>query len=116
MHIKFKEDVNPLDLLQITKNCSILLLAVWDYMRDNNLEMVITSLKSDRANVKAVSKTHETGRAFDMRIKHLSPDQIDEISAYFNSKYRNIAAVSAKSNTPICAVVKPDHIHFQVSA
>ena len=114
MKIQFKHDVDPMDLLKLTQNCAILLVAVYDFLTERGIPMTITSLQGDRENVKAVSRTHESGRAFDIRIKHINNDQVKEIADYFNTSYHNIAAISARSGKPHCAVVKPDHIHFQV--
>lgn len=114
MKIQFKHDVDPMDLLKLTQNCAVLLTAVYDYLEERGLPMTITSLQGDRKNVKAVSRTHETGRAFDIRIKDIPSETVAEIADYFNVSYRNIAAISARSGKPHCAVVKPDHIHFQV--
>ncbi len=114
MKIQFKEDVDPMDLLNLTQNCAILLVAVHDYLNDRKLQMVITSLQSDRADVKSVSRTHEQGRAFDIRVRDFEKQDILEVADYFNTFYHNIAAISYRTKKPHCAVVKNDHIHFQV--
>ncbi len=65
-------------------------------------------------SVKAKSSTHATGRAFDIRTRHFDDETVFEMGQYFNTYYRNIAAISYSTQKPHCAVVKKDHIHFQV--
>ena len=112
--ISFKEDVDPKDIWKFTDLCRILFTEVMYYFYENNLDLKITSLHSDRVNVKAISRTHETGRAFDISIKRLSADQIVDIEKYFNCRFKNIAAISYSDGRARCAIAKSDHIHFQV--
>lgn len=113
--VEFKEDVEPSDIKWFTHNCAILFVAAMKYFQERNLQFVITSLKSDRsANLKTVSKTHEEGRAFDVRSRHLNQQQIDDCVAYFEKHYKNIGAISYSTMKPAPCVYHNNHFHFQV--
>ena len=112
--IVFKDDVDPRDIWKFTENCRILFVEVMQYCENHDILMTITSLQSDRKNVKSVSTTHEDGRAFDIRTGDMMPDEAMDMVLYFNHNFRNIAAISYKTKEPRCAKLAKDHIHFQV--
>lgn len=116
--MSFKQDVNTKDLSNLTKNCQLLLLGLIKYCAGKEIPLVITSLISDRDGVKSSSSTHREGRAFDVRTFFWSDRDIEDCVVYFNTYFRNIAAVSASDKIPRAAVYGDekhmDHIHFQV--
>lgn len=110
----FKEDVDPRDIFRFTELCRMLFVEVMIYCDNNGLTMTITSLHTDRKNIKSVSSTHADGRAFDIRTRDMMSDEAMDMVLYFNHHFKNIAAISYDTNEPTCAKLKKDHIHFQV--
>jgi len=112
--ISFKSGVDPKDIFHFTKLARILFVEVMQYFRDNNLELVVTSLRSDRMGINTASTTHEDGRAFDVRIRNLCPWEVENIVDHFNDQFSNLGAYSIRSGLPVTAHLEKDHIHFQV--
>lgn len=116
--VEFKEDIDVGDLKFITSNLTILLRTFIDYCQKKNLPCMITSLRSDRKNIKSVSNTHETGRAFDASVKGWDTDEIDACVHDFNRNYRNIGAISISDGVPRACIYHDSgygsHLHFQV--
>lgn len=116
--LTFKEDVDPRDIRLMTSLCVILFTELINFCKHRKLPLEITSLVNDRGNVKAKSSTHEDGRAFDVSLKGWSAFDIDDCVSYFNTYYRNIAAISSRDQKERAAVygdpLHLDHIHFQV--
>lgn len=112
--MNLKEDVNPYDFKHLQPAAWILLTAVVLYCHRNNLKLTITSLISDRQNVKAKSRSHDTGRAFDIRRRDWTDEDVSRFVAYFNTHYYDIGALSYTDKKVRVAVAKPDHIHLQV--
>lgn len=118
--VKFKKGVDPGDLRKMTANCGILFFEFINWCKYKRLPCEITSLISDRENVQAVSKTHETGRAFDASTRGWSTEDIDDCVFHFTTYFKNIAAISASDLKPR-AVIYHDaglgsHLHFQTSS
>ena len=116
--VTFKDDVDPSDLRKLTPSCGIIMVEFINWCRHKKLPCRITSLISDRKNVKAVSTTHEDGRAFDASTHGWDHQNIEDCTFHFNTYFRNLAAISAKDLKPR-AVIYHDaglgsHLHFQV--
>jgi len=116
--LEFKDDIIVNDLMFLTSNCSILFVEFMKYCQKNSLPCKISSIRSDRKNIRSVSKTHETGRAIDFSIRGWTTDDIDDCVHYFNRHYSNIAAISYSDGKPRAIVHHNfghgDHIHIQV--
>lgn len=112
--LKFKDDVNSKDLEQLKPATWILLSVVVLYCERWDLPLKITSLISDRENVKAVSTTHETGRAFDISVKGWTEKHIHRFCYFVNLNYTEIAAISSSDGKKRAAVFHNNHIHLQV--
>lgn len=116
--VVFKDDVDPRDIWKFTELCKILFMEVMTYCENHDILMTITSLQSDRKHLKLgvhrKSSTHEDGRAFDIRTRDMMADEAMDMVIYFNHQFKNIAAISSSTGEPRCAVLKKDHIHFQV--
>jgi len=111
---KVKKDVEILDLLNLTENMKELLLGASWWFEMHEIEFVITSIKSDRENVKSVSSTHEDGRAVDIRSNHLNEKQIKRFIQFCEDNYSHIGAISAKDNVVRPCVYHDNHFHLQV--
>jgi hypothetical protein len=114
--MEFKSDVNPFDLQHLQPATWILLTAVKLYCHNEKLPLVITSLISDRQGIglKTVSKTHDSGRAFDIRSRNWTQEDVDRFVAYFNTHYYDIGALSYKDKKVRVAKHHNNHIHLQV--
>ena len=111
---KVKKDVEVLDLLDATENLKELIKGAKWYFDMQELDFVITSIYSDRKNVKSVSTTHEDFRAIDIRSKHLSEKQIKRFIQFCEDNYSHIGAISAKNNVVRPCVYHDNHFHLQV--
>ena len=84
------------------------------FCRENNLALVITSLKSDRTNVQSVSSTHEDGRAFDIRTREWDRATIHKLEYFLNTNYSDLGAISKSNGAPRVAYYHNNHMHIQV--
>lgn len=109
-----KDDIVLEDLQRLTPAMWVVLTAVIMYTKRNNLPLTITSIISDRGQVNAVSKTHDQGRAVDIRISDWSKVHCQKLCFTLNTQYHDIAAISYSDRRPRCAILKKDHIHLQV--
>lgn len=91
----------------------------WFYER--GLEYLVTetvTTEVEDAALHRISASHREARAFDIRIKHLKAWQRRELQGYFNSKYKEIAAVTRSNHRPCLVVIhdsgKGIHAHVQI--
>ena len=111
-----KEDIELEDFQKLHPAIWIIFSAALLYAKKNNLVCRITSIISDRGNVNAVSKTHESGRAIDIGVR--SEDGWTEVHAHrlcyqLNRDYSELAAISYSDHKPRAAIYKQNHIHLQ---
>jgi hypothetical protein len=117
--IDVKSDIDISDLLELSPELYFLFAYAYSYCKKYKLNFKITSLISDRGNTKSVSKTHEQGRAFDISVQGWNDVHIHRLVYLVNTKFKDIAAISAKDLQPRAAIFhnykgQGDHIHFQV--
>lgn len=105
--------------LQLIHPCLLILLTrTILFCGEHNLPLKLTSIISNRDNIKTSSRTHQTGRAFDMsvRSKMWSGLMIHKFLFEIN-KYIEIAAISASDGKPRAAIYHNsgygNHIHVQ---
>lgn len=86
----------------------------------HGVTLTFTETYSTAAEDKAlnrVSDTHRTGRAFDIRVKDLSPEFIELFQTHFNTLYNQSMGAVTKSG-PQLIVYKPHgtgpHFHVQI--
>lgn len=72
--IIFKEGVKKEDILKLSIPTQAMLFYCHKIHRDNGVDMRLTSLISDRANLQNVSLVHSEGRAFDLGIINLNEE------------------------------------------
>ena len=113
---EIKEDIDLKDLQKLHPAIFIIFGAAILYCKRNNLTCRITSIISDRGNVNAVSKTHESGRAIDIGVR--KEDGFTEMHAHrlcfqLNRDYSELAAISYSDHNPRAAIFKNNHIHLQ---
>ena len=79
-------------------------------------EYTITSVIRKEDNI-SKSSSHQTGRAFDVRMKHIKDKNfISDTVAHFNKRYSNIAAFSKSRNAPTLIIQhgEGDNFHLNV--
>lgn len=68
--------------------------------------------------LRSVSKTHEEGRAIDIRSKVYTTDEIDEMLLYINEKYAKDYGTAPEGKPPRCLIFESigadSHFHLQV--
>jgi hypothetical protein len=119
VRITCQDDIDLRDLLDMQPALMILFSRAFLYANEHQLPFRITSLISDRANVKSVSKTHEDGRAFDISVRGWSAVHIEKFVFMMNRDYADIAAISYTDHKPRAVVYhdyknQGSHLHFQV--
>ena len=119
MLFEIKNGVSIEDLREMQPALLILFSATVLYCKEYSLPCKITSIKGDRENVRAKSRTHEDGRAFDLSTKGWTDMHIHRFLFLINSDYREIGAISASDHNPRAAIYhdydgQGDHIHLQV--
>lgn len=87
----------------------------------NNLPFVITSTVSttdEDEKLKRRSKTHVSGRAFDMSLRGWTDKDINRFRIEYNNRYSHIASISLYSGQPTLIVRHNsghgDHLHIQI--
>ena len=119
MLFEIKKDVELKDLTDMQPALMILFTATIIYCKEYKLPCKITSIKTDRKNVRSKSTTHEEGRAFDLSVTGWTEMHIHRFTYLMNSDYREIGAISASDRNSRSAVYhdydgQGDHIHLQV--
>lgn len=119
MIFDLKSDCDINDLKYMEPALLILFTNAILYCQTNRLPFKVTSIKSDRENVKSISKTHEQNRAVDISVLGWTSQHIHRFVFMINRDYADIAALSYKDNEPRAAVYhdyenQGSHIHLQV--
>lgn len=110
---KLKKGVDPFDFLKLKLATIFMLEKIVEYCALSELDLVITSLISDRDGVKTVSNTHAEGRAFDIRTRDWTEEQILNLETWANIEFKEIGAFN-KAGQVRAAVYHNRHLHFQV--
>ena len=88
--------------------------SLWAFCFNNSIPCQITSIK-DHVKIRKTA-THSSGRAFDLRVKNLTEEQIKKVVAYLNKNFNHLGAIS-KSDNVRRVVVRHigtfDHLHVQ---
>lgn len=116
MLFEIKEDIDLSDLQKLQPAVWIIFTGALLYCQRNGLTCRITSIISDRGNVNAKSKTHETGRAIDLGIRKedgWSDLHVSRLTYLLCKDYEDIAALSHSDLSPRAAIAKSNHIHLQ---
>ncbi len=111
--IKFKEGVNPEEVFMLQPACLILLGFLNLYAHEHRLPVVITSLYRED------SSSHRTHRSVDIRVWGWSKLHQERVCFLMNKKFKNIAAIGAKSGKPVACLAhevksQGHHMHLQV--
>tara|TARA_S200002703_G_C3778732_1_gene239906 strand:- start:1087 stop:1473 length:387 start_codon:yes stop_codon:yes gene_type:complete len=110
----YKTDCDPYDMTEWHEALLWVFVATVRYCREEELALIITSMKSDRADVEAVSTTHEDGRAFDIRTRDWDNSTIHKLVYFLNTNYSEWGAISKSSGKAVVALYHNNHIHIQV--
>lgn len=113
-----KDEVDLNDLREMQPALLILFTHTVLYCKEYNLPLTITSIKSDRESVKAISNTHSEGRAFDVSVKGWTSHHIHRFVYLTNKYYSDIGAISFTDLKPRAAIYHDSgygaHLHLQV--
>ena len=112
--IKFKHESDQDCFLFISPKLGEIMIDMFQWFNKCDYDFIITSVI--RKEGEGVSTTHQEGRAFDCRAKHLDSNFIKDTITYFNHKYQNVSAYSASTGKPnlIVAHGKGDNFHFHI--
>ena len=111
---KLKSGVKIEDLQELVPEIIIVLGIASRWCKDRNLEVVITSIISDRENIETVSDTHSTGRSVDVRTRDWRQETIDALELYLNIHCQEYEAPT-KSGGGRVAYYHNNHLHLQVA-
>lgn len=113
-----KSDCSMEDFKMLSPKLLVMFATVLEFADQRKLPVKITSIITDRVNVQAKSKTHETGRALDISIDGWRDDDIMDLGVLLVNKHKDIAAISSKDLKPRPLVWHDvghgDHMHLQV--
>ena len=118
--LQVKEDVNVEDLLLLDPRVLIVLGHFVSYAQKHNLPVTITSVISDRKNIASVSRTHEEGRAIDIRSKTWPEEHIEGVIDHMENICNHYGAISysdLERRVIIHHKIRGggEHFHLQVS-
>jgi hypothetical protein len=122
--ILFKENQAKelkVEFTQIEPVLRKLLIEMAQWVTSKGHKFVITDLLSEKLEdekLKRVSKSHQEGRAADIRVRDWPKDLRKLFEQYFEKRYSHIAAISKKSGTPNLIEIHDNgngiHCHIQV--
>jgi len=110
-----KEGVEINDMKKLHVNVLCMFSEICRYCESRNMPVTITSIFSDRKDVKRVSNTHETGRAIDLRTMDWSETEILDLETWCNITFAEIGAISHSGGVR-AALYHSRHLHIQVKA
>lgn len=121
MTIKFKSATEQNEWDLIRKRLQTVLIDIAGYFNANGYDCVLTDLlseKDENLKLRRVSKSHDEGRAGDIRTRDIPKEFINEVIKHFNNKYEDWAAISANGGLP-CLIVYHNngngpHFHVQI--
>jgi hypothetical protein len=108
-----KEGVKIEDMKELHINVLFMFSEICRYCESRNMPVTITSIFSDRKDVKRVSNTHETKRALDLRTRDWTEVQILDLETWCNIEFESIGAIS-RSGGSRAALYHNRHLHIQV--
>ncbi len=120
-NIKFKHPDLINEYQVIDARLQLVLEDMASWVTGRGYEFIVTDLMSEESEDKKlnrVSKSHQEGRAADIRVRNWPKEFQDEFEAYFELKYKKWAAISAKSGLRNLIVIHSNgngiHCHIQV--
>lgn len=114
-----KDDIITEDMLMWQWKLFVVFGHFCAYANNHNLPVKITSLISDRANVRQQTRTHMEGRAADVSSIGWSEEHIEGVQDYMNKIANHYGAISARDYERRVIVYhnyqnQGDHFHIQV--
>jgi hypothetical protein len=102
--------------------CFMLMGEMAHWAVEHQAPYVVTETYSTQTEdyyLKRVSATHREGRAFDISAHDWTDDKIKEFVDFFNTKYKDIAAISGETGLPTLVVYHNAgngfHFHVQIN-
>jgi len=109
---EIKDGVVIDDMKSLHVNVLFMFCDICRYCKDRDMPVTITSIFSDRDNVKSKSNTHKTFRALDIRTRDWTETQIIDLETYLNIEFRDVGAIT-KDGTVRAALYHNYHLHIQ---
>lgn len=114
--IIFQDD--PKEFEQCNPWLLVILGAVALWCHSRKLRCCVTSIVRPLNDGISESKTHQEGRAIDLSVKGFTQEQIEELAAYINDKFKFCGAISSKTMKPVTCLYHNNgngwHFHIQV--
>lgn len=113
--LKDDGDVKPEDLQYMDPKLLIVLGTVVGFCHFRHFPCKLTNVRNEYKQ--SVSKTHSQGRAFDISVRNLTNDQINEIISYAEDMVGYLGAITASGQQRVVVLHdagKGNHLHFQV--
>ena len=106
---------------KVKPSLKFIVLDIANFITARGYEFVVTDILSEESEdkkLKRVSKSHQEGRAVDVRTRDWPKKLIDTVIEHFNNLYSNEAAISASTKKPTLIVYHNNgngiHFHIQV--
>ena len=117
--INFKHEADQNCFLYMSPKLGEVMIAMHQWFDRGGYEFTVTSVIRPKDKISR-SSTHQTGRAFDVRMRHIEDRNfISDTVAHFNKKYSNIAAFSRSKNAPTLIIPHGEgdnfHLHVQLN-
>lgn len=117
-YFQFINGADYSDLMYISPKLLKVFAELSDYCYRNKIPLQITSMLRGHDNI-SKSITHQTGRAFDIRVKNMTEDQIRDVIRFLHSydQINQVGAISKSTNTSRIVYRHDehgDHLHIQV--
>ena len=120
--VQFKHDIDKSRLFYMHPLIIMVMLDMANWHMERGIPFIVTSTMStihEDLELKRVSSTHRTGRAFDFRVKDLSSEQLSELVNTFNHKYKTIAATTHELEQKLILIHGKNanrHAHVQINS
>jgi hypothetical protein len=118
--IKFKDPELLLEYQQISPTLRMILESMAKYVVAAGHSFIITDLLSEASEdkkLKRISKSHQEGRAADIRVRDWPLDFRQQFERHFEEKFKEEAAISLKTKKPNLIQIHDNgsgiHIHAQ---
>lgn len=119
--ILFKTKTEESEFPKLRKRAQIIAFEMAEYCNSFGFDFVITDILSEAKEdkkLKRISKSHQEGRAFDIRTIHWPKEFREKFIDHFYNKFKSWAAISAKTLKPHLIEYHDSgwgkHLHVQI--
>lgn len=120
--IQFKDKETQHEFIKISTTLKDILFDMSLWLERKGITLVVTDLLSEKGEdekLQRVSRSHQEGRAADIRVRDWPAEMRDEFEKHFEKKYSHVAAISKETGLPNLILIHeyPNqgiHAHVQV--